>query len=126
MGVSLSTSNYAWCATFVSWVAQQTGATSYRHTYVDHWVKQARAGNYHLSVTTDPQPGDIVAYDWDGGSDFTGGNEHIGIVRSVGGGASFTAVEGNTSNPDTGSGSGVYIKNRSTNSGYDVVFIRVR
>ncbi|WP_338017408.1 peptidoglycan-binding protein [Streptomyces adustus] len=117
VGVSLSTSNYAWCATFVSWVAQQTGATSYRHTYVDHWVKQARAGNYHLSVTTDPQPGDIVAYDWDGGSDFTGGNEHIGIVRSVSGGASFTAVEGNTSNPTTGSGSGVYIKNRSTNSG---------
>ncbi|MGW2820366.1 peptidoglycan-binding protein [Streptomyces sp. NPDC001443] len=126
VGVSLSTSNYAWCATFVSWVAQQTGATSYRHTYVDHWVKQARAGDYHLSVTTDPQPGDIVAYDWDGGSDFTGGNEHIGIVRSVSGGASFTAVEGNTSNPETGSGSGVYIKNRSTNSGYDVVFIRVR
>ncbi|WRZ89307.1 peptidoglycan-binding protein [Streptomyces sp. NBC_01007] len=126
VGVSESTGNYAWCATFVSWVAKQTGATSLRNTYVSAWVKRARAGDYHLSVTTDPQPGDIVAFDWDGGSDFTGGNEHIGIVRTVSGGSSFTTVEGNTTNPNTGSGSGVYIKNRSTGSGYDVVFIRVR
>ncbi|MGW6923243.1 peptidoglycan-binding protein [Streptomyces sp. NPDC054950] len=124
VGLSLSTSNYAWCATFVSWVAQQTGATSYRNSYVSGWVKQARADNYHLSVTTAPQPGDIVAFDWDGGSDFTGGNEHIGIVRTVSG-SSFTTVEGNTSNPVGGS-DGVYVKSRGTNNGYDVVFIRVR
>ncbi|WP_406004937.1 peptidoglycan-binding protein [Streptomyces sp. NBC_00637] len=124
VGLSLSTSNYAWCATFVSWVAQQTGATSYRNSYVSGWVKQAQAGNYHLSVTTDPQPGDIVAFDWDGGSDFTGGNEHIGIVRTVSG-SSLTTVEGNTGNPN-GGGDGVYVKSRGTNSGYDVVFIRVR
>ncbi|MGW2821870.1 peptidoglycan-binding protein [Streptomyces sp. NPDC001443] len=125
VGLSLSTNNYAWCATFVSWVAQQTGATSYRNSYVSGWVKQARAGNYHLSVTNSPQPGDIVAYDWNGGSDFTGGHEHIGIVRSWSGGSSFTAVEGNTGNPNGGK-DGVYVKNRSTASGYDVVFIRVR
>ncbi|MDQ1038416.1 peptidoglycan hydrolase-like protein with peptidoglycan-binding domain [Streptomyces sp. V3I8] len=124
VGLSLSTSNYAWCATFTSWVAKQTGASSYRNSYVSGWVKQARAGNYHLSVTTSPQPGDIVAYDWDGGSDFTGGNEHIGIVRTISG-TSFTAVEGNTGNPN-GSNDGVYIRSRATNSNYDVVFIRVR
>ncbi|MFF3307315.1 hypothetical protein [Streptomyces sp. NPDC002952] len=65
-----------------------------------------------------------MAFDWDGGSDFTGGNEHIGIVRTVSG-ASFTTVEGNTSNPNGGS-DGVYVKSRTTNSSYDVVFIRVR
>jgi len=124
VGLSLSTSGYAWCATFVSWVAKQTGATSYRNTYVSGWVKQARAGNYHLSVTSNPQPGDIVAFDWNGGNDFTGGHEHIGIVRSVSG-SSFTTVEGNTSNPN-GGGDGVYVKSRSTNSSYDVLFIRVR
>ncbi|WP_314409220.1 peptidoglycan-binding protein [Streptomyces kroppenstedtii] len=124
VGLSLSTSNYAWCATFVSWVAKQTGASSYRNSYVSGWVKQARAGNYHLSVTTSPQPGDIVAFDWDGGSDFTGGNEHIGIVRTVSG-SSFTTVEGNTGNPN-GDNDGVYVRSRATNSGYDVVFIRVR
>ncbi len=125
VGLSLSTSNYAWCATFVSWVAKQTGASSYRNSYVSGWVKQARAGNYHLSVTTSPQPGDIAAFDWNGGSDFTGGNEHIGIVRTVSGGSSFTTVEGNTGNPN-GANDGVYVKTRSTSSGYDVVFIRVR
>ncbi|MFH8462538.1 peptidoglycan-binding protein [Streptomyces sp. NPDC017991] len=124
VGLSLSTSNYAWCATFVSWVAKQTGASSYRNSYVSGWVKQARAGNYHLSVTTSPQPGDIVAFDWDGGSDFTGGNEHIGILRTVSG-SSFTTVEGNTGNPN-GDNDGVYVRSRATNSGYDVVFIRVR
>ncbi|MFE1293003.1 peptidoglycan-binding protein [Streptomyces sp. NPDC058751] len=125
VGLSLSTNDYFWCATFVSWVAKQTGATSYRNSYVSGWVKQARAGNYHLSVTNDPQPGDIVAYDWNGGSNFNDGEEHIGIVRTVSGGSSFTAVEGNTGNPNGGK-DGVYIKNRSTTSGYDVVFIRVR
>jgi peptidoglycan hydrolase-like protein with peptidoglycan-binding domain len=125
VGLSLSTSNYAWCATFVSWVAKQTGATSYRNTYVSGWVNQARAGNYHLSVTTNPQPGDIVAFDWDGGNNYTGGHEHIGIVRTVSGGSSFTTVEGNTGNPNGGS-DGVYVKTRGTNSGYDVLFIRVR
>ncbi|MGC4982536.1 peptidoglycan-binding protein [Streptomyces sp. DT193] len=125
VGLSLSTSNYAWCATFVSWVAKQTGASSYRNSYVAGWVKQARAGNYHLSVTTNPQPGDIVAFDWNGGNNYTGGQEHIGIVRTVSGGAGFTTVEGNTGNPNGGS-DGVYVKTRSTNSGYDVMFIRVR
>ncbi|MBV2357743.1 peptidoglycan-binding protein [Streptomyces sp. J2-1] len=124
VGLSLSTNNYAWCATFVSWVAKQTGATSYRNTYVSGWVKQARAGNYHLSVTNSPQPGDIVAFDWDGGNDFTGGHEHIGFVRTVSG-STFTTVEGNTSNPNGGK-DGVYIKNRGKNNGYDVLFIRVR
>ncbi|OIJ65314.1 peptidoglycan-binding protein [Streptomyces mangrovisoli] len=125
VGLSMSTSKYAWCATFVSWVAKQTGASSYRNTYVSGWVNQARAGNYHLSVTSDPQPGDIVAFDWNGGWDFTGGHEHIGIVRTVSGGSSFTTVEGNTGNPNGGS-DGVYSKTRSTADGYNVLFIRVR
>ncbi|MGH1551888.1 CHAP domain-containing protein [Streptomyces sp. L7] len=126
MGLSRSTSGYAWCATFVSWVAKQTGATSYRSTWVVDWVDQARAGRYHLSVTTSPQPGDIVAFDWDGGNDYRGGNEHIGFVRTVSG-SSFTTVEGNTGNPDNGGANdGVYSKTRSTNSSYDVLFIRVR
>ncbi len=124
VGLSASTSGYAWCAVFVSWVAMRTGATAYRDTRVLGWVTQARAGRYNLSVTTDPQPGDIVAFDWDGGSNFNSGNEHIGIVRTVSG-TTFTTVEGNTSNPN-GSNDGVYSKTRGTGRGYDVVFIRVR
>jgi peptidoglycan hydrolase-like protein with peptidoglycan-binding domain len=125
VGLSLSTRNYAWCAVFVSWVARQTGATTYRDSYVKGWVNKARAGQYHLSVTGSPRPGDIVAFDWNGGSNFNDGNEHIGIVRTTSGStSSFTTVEGNTGKPGGGS-DGVWIKDRGTGRGYDVVFIRV-
>jgi len=123
VGLSLSTSNYAWCAVFVSWVARQTGATSYRNSYVRGWVTQARNGAYGLSVTSSPAPGDIVAFDWNGGANFNDGNEHIGIVRTISG-SSFTTVEGNTGKPGGGP-DGVWIKDRGTGRGYDVVFIRV-
>ena len=123
VGISLSTSSYAWCAVFVSWVAQQTGATSYRSSRVVGWVTQARNGTYGLSVTTSPAPGDIVAFDWNGGANFNDGNEHIGILRTISG-SSFYTVEGNTSEPGGGP-DGVWVKPRGTNLGYDVVFIRV-
>jgi peptidoglycan hydrolase-like protein with peptidoglycan-binding domain len=123
VGISLSTSDYAWCATFVSWVMDQTGSTSYRSSYVSGWVNQARKGGSHLHIVSTPAPGDIVAYDWNGGNNFTGGQEHIGIFRS-GSKSSFTAVEGNTGNPNGGR-DGVYSKNRGTGRGYDVAFIRV-
>jgi peptidoglycan hydrolase-like protein with peptidoglycan-binding domain len=126
VGLSLSTSNYAWCAVFISWVARQTGATTFRDSYVKGWVNKARAGLYHLSVTSSPSPGDIVAFDWNGGSNFNDGNEHIGIVRTTSGStSSFTTVEGNTGRPGGGS-DGVWVKDRGTGRGYDVVFIRVR
>ena len=125
VGISLSTNNYAWCAVFVSWVARQTGATTYRNSYVSGWVNKARAGLYHLSVVSTPRPGDIVAFDWNGGSNFNDGNEHIGIVRTTTGStSSFTTVEGNTGNPNGGK-DGVYVKTRGTGRGYDVVFIRI-
>jgi peptidoglycan hydrolase-like protein with peptidoglycan-binding domain len=125
VGLSLSTSNYAWCAVFVSWVARQTGATTFRDSYVKGWVNKARAGQYRLSVTSSPRPGDIVAFDWNGGSNFNDGNEHIGIVRTTTGStSSFTTVEGNTGKPGGGP-DGVWVKDRGTGRGYDVVFIRV-
>jgi hypothetical protein len=74
-------------------------------------------------VTTSPAPGDIVAFDWNGGSNFNDGNEHIAIVRTISG-SSFTTVEGNTGQPGGGP-DGVWIKNRGVGQGYDVVFIRV-
>jgi peptidoglycan hydrolase-like protein with peptidoglycan-binding domain len=122
--LTLSTSGYSWCASFVSWVAQQTRSTAYRNSYVVGWVNQARNHTNGLSLTTSPRPGDIVAFDWDGGMDFEGGNEHIGIVKSVNG-ASFTTVEGNTGDPNGSGHDGVYQKSRGTTLGYDVLFLRV-
>jgi peptidoglycan hydrolase-like protein with peptidoglycan-binding domain len=125
VGYSQSTSRYAWCATFVSWVMMQTGATSYRSAAVGNWVAKARAGSYGLSVVSTPAPGDIVAFDWDGNGDYAVGNRHIGLVEKLGSGGTFYTIEGNTGDPNGGS-DGVFRKTRSTSNGYNVIFIRVR
>jgi len=63
-------------------------------------VADARAGRNHLTLTTDPKPGDLVCYDWgrDGIADHMGlfemwADDHHTIV---------VAVEGNTSSDDQG------------------------
>lgn len=73
----------AWCASFVSWVYSKAGMPS---------VKSAGAINLRAfgSLTTAPQPGDIVTFDGPGNED------HAGIVTSVSG-STFSTVEGNSS-----------------------------
>lgn len=121
VGYSQSTTGYAWCAAFVSWVMRQSGATTYRSASVGDWVAAARSGRSGLSVTTAPRPGDLVAFDWDGNGDYALGNRHIGIVSSTSG-RSFTTIEGNTSGP---SGDGVYRRSRASGGSYSTLFIRV-
>lgn len=83
-----------WCAMFVTWcyvVAEsQTFEKGRRYAYVPYIVNDARAGRNGLSVTYDPQPGDLVCYDWDGGV-----ADHVGLFEN-GTKSSFFAVEGNT------------------------------
>lgn len=88
----VSGSSYAWCAVFVWWCFKQAGAaelyydgkkTAYVPT-LDYWAKQAG-----LTVT-DPQPGDLIIYDWN----HNGSGQHVGIC--VGSNAStVTTIEGN-------------------------------
>ena len=118
-----STRNYAWCATFVSWVMERTGATGYRSASVGDWVAMAAAGDYGLSVTATPRPGDLVAFDWDGNGDFAYPNRHIGVVKSTPKNGSFTTIEGNTALPS--GGEGVAKRARSTDDGYSTLFIRI-
>ena len=56
---------------------------------------------------SEPRPGDIAIYNWDGGPP-----DHIGIVESADG-DSFTAVEGNTSDADDLSGGEVMRRERA-------------
>ena len=105
-----STKTTAWCAAFVSWVAAQTGATPFRSSSVVKWVDEAGSHGSGLSITSHPQPGDLVVYDWVGHYDRY---EHIGIVTSYTSDASFTTIEGNTSGPN--GGYGVYAKSRRYN-----------
>src|SRR3712207_3159040 len=83
VGTSQSTTTYAWCATFVSWVMQQTGATTFRSASVGDWLNAGRQLRSGLSITTSPRAGDVVAFDWDGNGDYAVGNRHLGLVRAV-------------------------------------------
>jgi hypothetical protein len=105
-------------------VLKQTGASSYRSTWVGKFVDRARDGSYNLHVTTSPRPGDLVAFSWDNDEDWYDGQQHIGIVRTFTSKSNFTTVEGNTGKPGGGP-DGVWSKTRGTGNGYGVVFIRV-
>lgn len=84
-----------WCAMFVTWCYVKAGSKALekgeRYAYVPYIVADARAGRNGLSVTRDPQPGDIVCYDWDGGV-----ADHTGLYEKPTGTGTFSAIEGNT------------------------------
>jgi CHAP domain len=75
--------------------AGSTGfARGSRWSYVPAVVATARSGQNGLTVATDPQPGDLVCYDWDG-SNFHGSNNHIGMFEERTGPNAFRTIEGN-------------------------------
>lgn len=85
---------YAWCCAFVWWLFRQAGAedlfyggqkTAYCPTLVQ-WFKQQ--GQW---VTHDYQPGDIVFFNFSGGT----GAKHVGIVEKALSGK-LSTIEGNT------------------------------
>ena len=118
-----------WCAMFVTHCfelgAADTGRDSpsfvkgSRYAYCPYLVADARNGKYGLKTTDDPQPGDLVVYDWE----WNGEYDHIGIFES-GTPSSFKAVEGNTSTSSNSNGGEVMRRSRSK-SGQGTVFVRV-
>ncbi|MDA0185773.1 NlpC/P60 family protein, partial [Solirubrobacter phytolaccae] len=109
-----------WCASFITWALEQTGHKMPGGGWaaVQTWVRNAEQGANGLQIVSaaDARPGDIVAYDWGGQSDF-GADGHIGFLDSTVQDGKFTALEGN--NADA-----VSSVPRTTGSG-NVVFIRV-
>lgn len=93
-----------WCAMFVSWVLAHAGfskdggatltvpgvvqTTPHGWAYVPYLLNNLRDAN---RVTSDPQPGQIVIYDWDG----DGVPDHTGVVDALNSDGTFYAVEGN-------------------------------
>lgn len=92
-----------WCAIFVSWCADQCG-------YIDTGAMPKFAGCVQGSQWFkdrgrwqdrgyEPQPGDIIFYDWDDPGGFSGPQDgvpdHVGIVERVENGRVYT-VEGNS------------------------------
>jgi hypothetical protein len=107
--------NVHWCAQFVSWCYAQAGhyikggGWPKGFAGVPYYIEYARRNNL---LTTTPQPGDIVCFDWNGDKRA----DHTGLfVRDLGGGFIET-IEGNTSAGDAGSqsnGDGVYRRKRN-------------
>jgi peptidoglycan hydrolase-like protein with peptidoglycan-binding domain len=102
-----------WCAIFVSWVYDQAGhplgqidspkGYHYCPSAYNFWKRNNR-------ITKDPQPGDIVLYDWKG----DGLSDHTGIfVTWVKPGETFKAWEGNTSLTNDSDGGQVMLRTRS-------------
>src|SRR4051794_10484120 len=87
-----------WCASFITWSLEQAGHKMPGGGWaaVATWVQNAEQGNNGLKVVSaeDARPGDIVAYDFGGGSDF-GSDGHIGFLDSTVQNGKFTALEGN-------------------------------
>jgi peptidoglycan hydrolase-like protein with peptidoglycan-binding domain len=96
----------AWCADFVSYVTKQAGG-SMNDPYCPSVVDQLKAdGNW--KGKSNPQPGDLVLFDWDGDREA----DHIGIVERVNSDGTIGTIEGNTENPQTGQ-EGVWRRTRT-------------
>jgi hypothetical protein len=116
-GVWFGFDRVAWCAIFVTWARFQAGATNVKTALAFQWEWWARARQHGLSITYNPEPGDIVVYHF--------GEGHVGffrrwINRSQG---VFEAVEGNTSQTSDDNGGKVMLRVRDTGS-YRCVFCR--
>ena len=111
-GVEVSGNAYAWCCSFVWWVFKHANAsdlfycgkkTAYCPS-VDAWGQannlcvDKRSGKY----------GDIVLFDWDGGS-----ADHIGFIERNNGDGTYDTIEGNTSISNNSNGGMVMRRTRS-------------
>ena len=92
-------SRVEWCATFVSWCANECG-------YIDTGVIPKYAGCVNgvdwfkgcgqwLDNSAEPTPGMIIFFDWDDETGQDGQSDHTGIVEKVENGRVYT-VEGNS------------------------------
>jgi hypothetical protein len=114
-----------WCAMFATYCfeVEASGSPSFirgsRYAYCPYIVSDARNGRYGLNVTTDPQPGDLVVYDWQRDGTF----DHVGIFED-GSTSSFQAIEGNTSPADYSNGGQVMRCHRQASQA-SIVFVNV-
>ncbi len=90
--------NDDWCAIFISWCANQAGVPqnvikkNANAEIIGNYVRTGNfGGTYYPRGSINPQPGDIVYYDFNG----VKGTEHVEIVTEVSNGT-IVSVGGNT------------------------------
>jgi len=110
----------AWCARTVSKAYILAGSKAFargrNYQYVPTLVGDARAGRNGLTVTLDPQPGDLVCFDWHG-NHFSNDDNHVGMFSS-GTKSSFKTIEGNVD-------SRCDFHSRTSRSASEIVFVHV-
>jgi peptidoglycan hydrolase-like protein with peptidoglycan-binding domain len=115
--------NQAWCGTFTDWVLKKAGQTG-EPTSI--WTPSGLQAYRRLGRAIDrngpAQAGDLVYFDWQGGTG-TSGVDHVGIVTGVRQDGQVETIEGNTSPSNAGSqsnGGGVYrrVRPRSVIAGF--------
>jgi hypothetical protein len=103
-----------WCAIFVSWVYATAGKPitwgGYRNGYAGCQTAYAYFKKNNLLVT-DPMPGDIVLFDWNGDKRY----DHTGIFVEWVSKNTFKSIEGNTSLTNDSNGGQVMerVRNKS-------------
>ena len=115
-GVWYNLNGQKWCAIFVSWVFDKAG-NPLGNIQTPKGIHHCQsAHNYYKSknkLTTTPEPGDIIIYDWEG----NGYADHIGIFIKWKNTAKtlFEAYEGNTIQGNDSDGGKVMVRERSRN-----------
>ncbi|MGP3960495.1 CHAP domain-containing protein [Nonomuraea sp. 3N208] len=88
--------NAAWCAMFVSWVGEQTGARP--QVGWDAWtVAHAKWFKANNRFGTDVRPGAVVFFSWNGSKDISD-IKHVGFVVKDNQDGTISTIEGNTGN----------------------------
>lgn len=99
-----------WCAMFTTYCYDKFSKTFIRgktYAYVPYILEDARRGGRGLMVTHNPEPGDLVIYNWDGGVP-----DHIGLFEKWLGEGRFQSIEGNTSVGNDSNGGEVMVRER--------------
>jgi hypothetical protein len=111
-----------WCGLFTSWVYEKAGFPLPRIGFRFNGFAGCQTAvayfRKHKKIVTDPQPGDIVFYDWNK----DGRHDHVGIFEVWIDKDTFTAIEGNTAVGNDSNGGKVMRRNRNKSV---ALFVRI-
>jgi cell wall-associated NlpC family hydrolase len=110
----------AWCGVFVSWCYAQAQVPLPNIGFTKGFAGCQTAVAYfkkNNKITTNPQPGDIVFFDWNGDNRY----DHTGIFVKRISENFFQAIEGNTSLTNQSNGGKVMLRNRKYRN---VIFVK--
>lgn len=100
-------SGYPWCMAFVQWCYQMAGVRLPFKTASCGALLRWYRTNAPECIVKDPQPGDIVIFDFPGGAD----TDHTGIFESAAGNM-VTTIDGNTGTTSEANGGAVMRRTR--------------